>query len=293
MSTSIIPTAKRTIESCESEIQQLKRVVSEKENTIDILLGEINNPTKNIMYITQNGQMLRLRDILETRNLVHSEDMILVDQMIQYDTLDYYVERNILDGKVQLLEKKIRVLEQKIRDTEKWSLNVDTSYVDIEESMKHLYRGDAECEDGGTMCMDEDGAVYVGKLNQGKRWGKGRLVYGDGRVVEGEFLNGMKHGVFSETMDGVLEGKGEYRYGKKCGMWVEKVGKDMVYRNYYHKGKGSDGVQKKVCEDHVSYRNMSDTTDCAKLCYFFKKGVVHAYSKNDNGGYDKIVFKKI
>ena len=63
---------------------------------------------------------------------------------------------------------------------------------------------------------------FEGEYFNGKRYGKGKEYYFDGRLLfEGDFLNGKRHGKGKEYNDNKIEFKGEYSSGKRNGKGKE------------------------------------------------------------------------
>jgi hypothetical protein len=98
--------------------------------------------------------------------------------------------------------------------------------------------------------MNNDGE-YEGEMKEGKRHGKGKLLFPDGKIFEGEFRNGgMKNGTY-RNKDNSLIARGEFSGYLQSGWGKYRLDKDTIngygpgFREYeggffgsHHHGKG-------------------------------------------------------
>ena len=74
---------------------------------------------------------------------------------------------------------------------------------------------------------------YDGEWKEGDKHGRGTMKFHNGDVYEGEFSNGKMHGkgTFEYAAGDVLKSIGEWREGKKFGLFEDIVRNQVYYDN--------------------------------------------------------------
>ena len=107
----------------------------------------------------------------------------------------------------------------------------------------------------------DDGTVYFGEFNKGKKSGVGKINYADGSVYEGDFADDVPHGRGKYTMrDGVYEGQLHYAHKKGLGKMTFANGE--VYEGVFNADKiTGPGVLTKPDGTVVHEGNFKETKD--------------------------------
>ena len=90
---------------------------------------------------------------------------------------------------------------------------------------------------------DSKGNIYVGKIKNGLKEGKGKMIYTNGNIYDGFWKNGLKHGkgVFKNTKKNEIY-DGDFKENKACGKAKYISGNGDEYEgdivNWVREGKG-------------------------------------------------------
>ena len=157
----------------------------------------------------------------------------------------FWIENCVLRGRVIMLLSDIQMIEA-YRDREKAVEQLIRNIKDVvspSDTGKDTVSGksdlpvSAEDEFAGYPPTDYAGGTYQGEMKDGKRHGRGKMVYPSGAVYIGEFQSNTTHGVgrLEYTNGDVYEGN--FRYGKRRGSGKLSFADGSVYEGGFRDGK--------------------------------------------------------
>jgi hypothetical protein len=155
---------------------------------------------------------------------------------------------------------------------------------------KNLYEGDLKDgkRHGKGKMIYNNGDVYEGDWKEGKRHGKGKMIYNEGDVYEGEWKKGKKHGKGKMTYnegdvyegdwkENNIHGKGKMTYNKRNFI------RGSMYNGYWKKNK-RDGKGKFFFRGNVFEGDWKNNLIHDKLKITYGDGSVYEGDGKTGGG---------
>ena len=274
------------IQTEEENINKLKTKIDTFKNEVNKLIDKLNKVVQNmeIYYnINKNLSENELRNknyqILMNINRLHNYNKYIIND------IDLFLNENKIEKKFLIITKLDEIMSSKnIKENLYTKLN-------NEKNNEIMFSTPTVIEE-----KLFDGGKYIGELRNGKREGKGKMLYNDGTTYEGEYKNDLRdgYGIFNINngnryvgyfKDNTYDGKGTLYYingDKYEGYWFkdQKDGKGTMYykfnnskyegdwKNNIREGKGILYIES---GDKYEGSWKNDTYE-GKGIYYFKNG---------------------
>lgn len=225
-------------------------------------------------------ELKRLEEEFNRRNTVKPEEEPVAEQKVEtkeksnklkkrfYDILGYVISIAIIIGigtVISCIKREYRESRNYTRELNRKLSSLDNSSKGLPNTIENVVKknnntrpcpicfdGIKKSKDGCTFCNGEgkvqyveypDNIRYAGRIVDGKREGKGMLVFVDGANYIGDFKNNHYHGKGLYTWANGGTYNGEWKDGHKNGVGRETYASGDIFEGYYENGKkNGEGV---------------------------------------------------
>ena len=306
-----------TINKQVDKIRELEGIIVTMKSGIDNLYGRRNNARSNPFDDDHDDEESRRKDkiIEEMKENITNLEAELSIKLIDNSYLNH--QKIVLENKLEKLEDDIatkdlsismvsRDMENMNKDISDLEMSFKSQIVELENLLKELFfRVTQSTLDGieipcelipkifkieektieNYIDSDRIKCSYTGSIVNGIPHGFGKMTYSNSEIYEGEFINGLKHNIFTikytDPSATKVSSVAHYHYDCLQGLCTTKYKDQSISKVLYDEDTKVE-VEKIQQNHRTTYINHSQRKDFYKLTFDIQGNFIQVWKKKDD-----------